>query len=558
MNRDRWENIERARTAYERGATTTSEGPIEAFFEIAARCNLRCQMCAINYDARYKNSAERPAIFAPELFGRLAGAFPTLVRAYLFGLGEPLLNPHLPEYVRRLASTGVEVWFNTNATLIDDEKAEELAAAGAGRITVSIDGATRETYERIRRGGSFDAVTRGIRALVEAGRRHGRPNVNLSFVAMRSNIEELPLMADLCAELGATGVHVEPLYAQQQPELEAHYRDENLATIEPARVEALLAEAMRRASGHGVDIVSRFLAGSGSFDYVERAPTLGVSWICTEPWSSIWVTAAGEVRTCCINETSFGNLLEQSFDEIWNGNAFRRFREQHATRTTEPAGCSNCIRNGRPRHSPYFKTVEAVTYRPLQFSAIDSEPPSQIDWPPSGAIVTDPLIVTGRRTERTTTPVHWELMIDRQVVGSVDDESLTDDGSFLICGAAPYLTEGAHVLWLREGGGDDPRGWGHREVFFWRGGTDSSAIAVTSLAALQVTRARRPHRVLVNGHPWRNVSLALRRGGPPVLLVDTSTLESGIYDVELRGLWWQLATFRLERLGVASPGSGLG
>src|SRR5207253_5415182 len=64
----------------------------DLFFEISARCNLRCQMCAINYDGRYKPSAHRRAFFEPDLFAKLRPIFPTLYRASLFGLGEPMLN----------------------------------------------------------------------------------------------------------------------------------------------------------------------------------------------------------------------------------------------------------------------------------------------------------------------------------------------------------------------------------------------------------------------------------------------------------------------------------
>jgi MoaA/NifB/PqqE/SkfB family radical SAM enzyme len=175
MNEQRWSNVAAARQEYESGSQRAGDWPIEAFFEVAARCNLHCQMCAINYDSRYRPSSGRPPFFEPDLFARLRPLFPSLLRGYLFGLGEPTLNKHLVDYIRELASLGVDVWFNTNATLIDEEKAEQIALAGAEKITVSIDGATASTYETIRRGAKFAAVVRGIRALADAERTYGRP-----------------------------------------------------------------------------------------------------------------------------------------------------------------------------------------------------------------------------------------------------------------------------------------------------------------------------------------------------------------------------------------------
>jgi MoaA/NifB/PqqE/SkfB family radical SAM enzyme len=232
MDSPRWLNISRARDAYLTKSVDTRAYPVEAFFEVASRCNLRCQMCAINFDTRYRGRGERPPFFSPDLFARLRPIFPTLHRGFLFGLGEPTLNPHLVDYIVELSSHGVEVCFNTNATLIKPDKADEIAVAGATRVTVSIDGATAETYEAIRQGASFDDVVAGIRALVSARERFGRPEVDLSFVAMASNIHELPRLIELAADLGTTAVHVEPLLAQSgSPDLDNHYARENLGEM---------------------------------------------------------------------------------------------------------------------------------------------------------------------------------------------------------------------------------------------------------------------------------------------------------------------------------------
>src|SRR5262249_52770492 len=121
----------------------------------------------------------------------------SLQRAHLFGLGEPLLSPHLFHYVSLLSAAGVETWITTNATLMTDARADALARAGLTRATVSIDGATKETYERIRIGGRFEEAVRGIKALTDARRRWARPRVMLAMVGMVSNLRELPRLVDL-------------------------------------------------------------------------------------------------------------------------------------------------------------------------------------------------------------------------------------------------------------------------------------------------------------------------------------------------------------------------
>ena len=466
MNQARWDNVTAARLAYAAGSVRPGGAPLQAYLEVSARCNLRCTMCAINYDSRYKPAAGRPPFFEPELFDRLRPIFPKLLRGYLFGLGEPLLNPHLVDYIRAMAEAGVDVQFNTNATLIDDAMADAIAAAGAASVTVSIDGATAGTYESIRRGAKFERVMRGLRALTAASRRHGKPEINLSIVAMRSNIEELPLLVELGAELGIKTLHVEPLLRQVEgTPLDEHYDRENLG-LAPHSGEAFDA-AIDKARAAGIHFSSRFADERAHFDFVEAARYLRVDWTCSEPWATVWVTSAGEVRTCCLNGVSFGNLFEKTFDEIWNGAAYTRFREQHARRETAE-GCANCVENGRVQSSPYFRATQSVTYRPI----VEALPAGAGDGaivlrePRDGDTVREPFHLFGELADGID-PVDVTVMLDQTPIENVNHAGRFSGRSFVLKLPVHFLTEGAHILWIRH---RDGRAYGHREVHFWREG----------------------------------------------------------------------------------------
>ena len=70
--------------------------------------------------------------------------------------GEPLLHPKIADMVAFAKDIGVhEVQLNTNGLLLTKELAIDLAEAGLDRIIISMDGFTKETYEKIRRGGDF-------------------------------------------------------------------------------------------------------------------------------------------------------------------------------------------------------------------------------------------------------------------------------------------------------------------------------------------------------------------------------------------------------------------
>ena len=229
-------------------------------------------MCPITYDPRYRDGSI-PEFLTPDRFSALEPIFATLERAHLFGLGEPMLSPHLFDYARRLTAAGVEVWTTTNATLIGPTEAEAFADAGFHRVSVSIDGTTRETYERIRRHGRFADVVAGIRALGEVRQRRGSPRLYLAMVAMASNLHKVPALVDLAADAGADGVHVGSLYAWDHPSIEELARSEGLHAVGAGTVATVLAEGERRARMHGIEFCSEVFLESGSSTECATAPT---------------------------------------------------------------------------------------------------------------------------------------------------------------------------------------------------------------------------------------------------------------------------------------------
>jgi MoaA/NifB/PqqE/SkfB family radical SAM enzyme len=532
MDEQRWNNLCTTRVAYEGHTEKSGAGPLEAFIEVSAQCNLRCRMCAINVDRRYRPAAGRPTLFAPELFTKLTPLLRTAVRCYLFGLGEPLLNPNLFEYVSTCSAGGSEVWFNTNATLIDQSIADRLALAGTDAVTVSIDGASAATYESIRRGASFDRAIAGVRALIEAKERFGRPSVDVSFVAMASNFKELPELIDLCAELGVGSVHVEPLYSQREDHLEAHYNREHLGLLGAAAVDRTLDSAMQRSRATGVRLSSRFVAERVDPDYVRHSLSEPPWWRCSEPWTAVWITSAGEVRCCCLNDTSFGSLLEQPFEAIWNGAAFREFRrsQQHGQ---GPPSCANCRANSRVRCSPYLRAVQPITFRPLLGPDTPPELNSgvpQVEWPPPDGVVGDPLPVFGH----SGPGVHGhdlEVLIDRTVVADLGSHGVVDGSNFAVSIPVPYLTEGAHMLWLRPRGALDHHGWCHRHLHFWRPDAVrslASGLTVVQIPRTRTWRLRRP-TIEIDGtrQPVRFLSERRALGVHGAALVDLRAAPSG-------------------------------
>jgi putative metalloenzyme radical SAM/SPASM domain maturase len=179
--------------------------PSKLFVETTTRCNLGCFMCV----KQSQHCSLSEGDLSPAIFAALEPAFPRLEALILNGIGEPLLNPHLESFIRRarqLMPAAGWVGFQTNGLLLTNLRALSLVEAGLDRICLSIDGASGETFRRVREGGDLLDIEYAFAALAAAKERYNRPDVRvgIEFVAMRSNLAELPALLRWAAVQGAS------------------------------------------------------------------------------------------------------------------------------------------------------------------------------------------------------------------------------------------------------------------------------------------------------------------------------------------------------------------
>jgi MoaA/NifB/PqqE/SkfB family radical SAM enzyme len=156
---------------------------------------------------------------APAATGRTPDAPGTVA---FMGLGEPLLHPRFLDMVRLAKERGLRAEVTTNALLLDEVMAAGLLDAGLDQLVVSIDGASAEAFGRVRSGASLERVVENVRRLDDhEGNNYGSSvRIGVEFVAMRSNVAELPGLGRLAARLGATFIIVSNVLAYT-PELQA-------------------------------------------------------------------------------------------------------------------------------------------------------------------------------------------------------------------------------------------------------------------------------------------------------------------------------------------------
>jgi MoaA/NifB/PqqE/SkfB family radical SAM enzyme len=290
-----------------------------------------------------------PAFMDFELFARLLDEFPDLEELQLQGLGEPMMHPRFFDMVALASGRGIKVGTNTNLTLLTPRRAELCVTSGLDELHASIDGATAETYERIRVRAHFDRIVRNLEGLVEARRRHGsdRPKVRMVVVAMRQNLHEFPDLVRLAHRFSIDAVFVQHLcHDFGESSLPEHYRpmrefvdDQTLLEEDPARLKRYFAEARAVARSLGVDLrLPRTKPRT-------HAPGTPGPERCDWPWRGAYVSYQGLAMPCCMVATpdriSLGDMARDGAAAVWDGDAYRDFREALSSETP-PDVCRSC------------------------------------------------------------------------------------------------------------------------------------------------------------------------------------------------------------------------
>ncbi|UCG84253.1 MAG: SPASM domain-containing protein, partial [Dehalococcoidia bacterium] len=222
--------------------------PRKLNIEVTTRCNLNCVICM------RKVWKEDSGDMSLDTYKAMLPVFPELESVNIIGIGEPLLNEHIIEMIQlgkaNLPPTS-RFSLTTNATLIDDDMANQLVASGIDDTVVSIDGVTSETFDDIRKDATLNDILRNIGRLNRAKAELGSqlPRIGFEFVAMKSNVAELPQLVDLAFEHGVSFIIVTNLLPHS-PEM----NEQILYEINSGQAIELFNEAKAEAERRKLDM----------------------------------------------------------------------------------------------------------------------------------------------------------------------------------------------------------------------------------------------------------------------------------------------------------------
>lgn len=312
----------------EQGKTVLASMPRRLVLELTNACNLNCIMCG-------RNAAEfTPTVFDMAWFSYLEPLFDTIEEVTLMGWGEPTVHPHFVEMLGRIDRHSAKKYFCTNGMRLDELK-KAIFDYHVDLIGVSLDGATPETNNRIRRGSDLNRIVASLREIEREKKYLGvtYPYINFVFCAMKSNLHELPALVRLAYEIGLEEVKVVFLTVFQEELLGESLWDDM------ARVRDIFTQTTELGEELGISIKLPHLPG-------EDPAGEQCHKDCFVGWRDFFLGSDGFVRPCMSTPEQFFHIdVTKTFLEQWNHPTMQRHRRIVNVQGEMAQACQNCYQS---------------------------------------------------------------------------------------------------------------------------------------------------------------------------------------------------------------------
>ncbi len=337
------------------------------YIEPTNLCNLQCTTCIRNiWDEPMGRMSD--AVFEHIIEG--IRALPSLPDTVFFGgFGEPLYHPKIIDMISSVKKLGISVELITNATLLNRDMSYSLIRAGLDTLWVSLDGATPENYTDVRMGAELPKVLENLNNLNEFNYNKkellysgeyvtsGKIRIGIVFVAMKSNIRDLPAVIGIGKQLGAKRFLVTNIlpYTRDMIKETLYYRSVNNRSFKHLYMPLMdMNEATRDSIFKAVFDIYDAWPGSNPENSKNFCPFIkdgagAIRWDgnlspCL-PLLHNHTSYLGflECENRFSQQWSIGNILECSLPDLWNTPLHRAFRERVQDFDFSPCiTCSGC------------------------------------------------------------------------------------------------------------------------------------------------------------------------------------------------------------------------
>jgi len=291
--------------------------------EVTTKCSLKCVKCEQTYwDTPRQNMTY-------EQFVHILDQFPKLSTVSMSGIGHNFENPEFMRMVEHACSRNLFVQFFDTFLLLTEKRARKLVDWGVSKINLSIDGATKEVYEKLQIGSNFERVVANARQLAEIKKEKGnlQPEMAFTVVVTKYNQHQLPQFLDLVASIvGDSQKFAYVEFIRLLPFEENRHLLPDFRLLPKARDNVLRRNAE-------LDLPFKFRFAFNHFHELLEKPSVS----CCLEWVVPFITVHGTVYPCCaltegnqrtrIEPYCMGSIFDTPFREMWKGTKYRRLKE---------------------------------------------------------------------------------------------------------------------------------------------------------------------------------------------------------------------------------------
>jgi pyruvate-formate lyase-activating enzyme len=340
--------------------TLVDSDPFDLTIDLTSACQLKCPYCSTGNGTIQRQKA----IMKDEMYHKLLkDVGDACFIIWYFSNGEPLLHKRFGELVATTRHQEIFSVISTNLSLrLSDEFLRSLITSGLGIISVSIDGATAETYRQYRRGGEFNLVMDNVRRLVRLKAELGQtyPLIEWRFLRFRHNEHDEAAARALAAQLGVDLLEFWPGSAPPEgsPAVDGVLEASLPLQGPPVTGPGLDLLAMRQANQC---VLAKLVPGieiGGNAEMSSFTPK------CDWLYFSGMLHPSGRVGSCCVSNDEPDDFVESvadfaSYNELFNSPKYTASRSMFTGGGPSGTVCQVCP-NPRAQHYQFRMKMRAI------------------------------------------------------------------------------------------------------------------------------------------------------------------------------------------------------
>jgi len=326
----------------------TNNPPEIIFLENTNICNLKCVMCPLkdmerknfNMDFKhFKDIADQIKIFGSK----------TRLNFYFFG--ESFVHKNALGMIGYCKNIGIEIHFSTNLlALTEDQICTWISMLDEkDKIVLSLDAFSKEDYEKIRIGGSYEKLCQNFHWILrEHTRKKNKPELiiqaiynwipekfgTIGLIEKNENPQKVNNFLEVFLQKVWTEIGKKFTKKDIDEFIKIYYEEYEKGHSRREISEKILVY---------IKDVDDWAAQIGDRKTKEQ---LGQhQLVCDFPWRNLIVQANGDVTVCCKDvegKINVGNTHRNTLQEIWNGEEIQNLRKEFIGFKRQNLLCKHC------------------------------------------------------------------------------------------------------------------------------------------------------------------------------------------------------------------------